>query len=78
MQNYPSIGCKLKIDLKKNLFLHCMIFSYGYDGIKEQTKTVYALSENEILYVIGSVCILYELDSKQQRFYTKHNNPITW
>ncbi len=55
-----------------------MIFSYGYDGIREQTKTVYTLSENEILYVIGSVCILYELDSKQQRFYTKHNNPITW
>jgi hypothetical protein len=47
---------------------------YGYDG----TKNIYALSEHEILYVINTVCILYEPHSKQQRFYTKHNNPITW
>ncbi|CAF3919790.1 unnamed protein product [Rotaria sp. Silwood2] len=50
---------------------------HGYDGTKEKTKTLYTLSENEILYVISSICILYEPDSKQQRFYTKHNNPIT-
>ncbi|CAM4924279.1 unnamed protein product [Rotaria socialis] len=51
---------------------------YGYDGAKEQTKTLYNLSDNEILYVINAVCILYEIDLKQQRFYTKHNNTINW
>jgi hypothetical protein len=55
-----------------------VICSHGYDGTNEKTKTLYTLPENEILYVIGSVCILYEVNSKQQRFYTKHNNPITW
>ncbi|CAF0869591.1 unnamed protein product [Rotaria sordida] len=50
---------------------------HGYDGTKETTKTLYTLSENEILYVINSICIIYEPNSKQQRFYTKHNNPIT-
>jgi hypothetical protein len=55
-----------------------MILSHGYDGTQEQTKTLYTLSDNEILYVIGAVCILYEPHSKQQRFYTKHKNPITW
>ncbi len=76
MQNYRSVGCKLIIYLKK--IFHLKMFSYGYDGTKEQTKTVYTLSDNEILYVIGSVCILYEPKSKQQRFYTEHTNPITW
>jgi len=77
MQNYPSIGCMLK---HANLFFFFIyiLFSHGYDGTKEPTKTLYALSEHEILYVIGSVCILYEPDLKQQRFYTKHTNPITW
>ena len=45
---------------------------------KNKRKNLYALSEHEILYVIGTVCILYEPNSKQQRFYTKHQNPITW
>ncbi|CAF1942420.1 unnamed protein product [Rotaria magnacalcarata] len=49
---------------------------YGYDGTKAQTKTLYNLSDNEILYVINAVCILYEIDLKQQRFYTEHNNAI--
>jgi hypothetical protein len=78
MRSYPSIGCKLKLSLKKIRFFHFGIFSHGYDGTKDQTKTIYTVSENEILYVIGSVCILYEPDTKQQRFYTKHNSPITW
>jgi hypothetical protein len=55
-----------------------VIFSHGYDGNKEQTKNLYSLAENEILYVIGSVCILYDSELKQQRFYTKHDNSITW
>ncbi|CAF0968280.1 unnamed protein product [Adineta steineri] len=50
---------------------------HGYDGTKEQTKNIYALAENEILYVIGSICVIYDPEVKQQRFYTKHNNPIT-
>ncbi|CAF4732660.1 unnamed protein product [Rotaria sp. Silwood1] len=50
---------------------------YGYAGNNERTKILYTISENEILYVINSICILFDPDSKQQRFYTKHNNPIT-
>lgn len=78
MPNFLSIECKLyeMIDSSKKKTL--VLFSYGYDGTKEQTKTVYPLSDNEILYVIGTVCILYEINSKEQRFYMKHNNPITW
>ena len=55
-----------------------MISSYGYDASKEQTRKLHSLSEHEILYVINSVCILFRTDSKEQRFYTKHQNPITW
>ncbi|CAF3461067.1 unnamed protein product [Rotaria sp. Silwood1] len=50
---------------------------HGYHGENELTKRLYTLPENEILYVIGSICILYESKLKQQRFYTKHNNTIT-
>ncbi|CAF0951427.1 unnamed protein product [Rotaria sordida] len=50
---------------------------HGYLGENELTKRLYTLPENEILYVIGSICILYESKLKQQRFYTKHNNLIT-
>jgi hypothetical protein len=58
--------------------LHPEIFSHGYDGTKEHTKTLHALSEHEILYVIGAICVIYDPEAKQQRFYTKHSNPITW
>ncbi|CAM4744928.1 unnamed protein product [Rotaria magnacalcarata] len=50
---------------------------HGYNGDNDLTKKLYTLPENEILYVIGSICILYESKLKQQRFYTKHNNSIT-
>jgi hypothetical protein len=54
------------------------VFSHGYNGENELTKKLYTLPENELLYVIGSICILYEPSLKQQRFYVKHTNPITW
>jgi hypothetical protein len=45
----------------------------------DQTKTLHSLvGENEVLYVIASVCVLYEPLLKQQRFYTKHTSAITW
>ena len=52
--------------------------SHGYNGENELTKNLYSLLEDEILYVIDSICILYEPKLKQQRFYTKHHNSITW
>ena len=60
MQNYQLIGCKSKKQNKIYIYIYqfWIIFRYGYDGNKEQTKTLYALSEHEILYVIGSVCII--------------------
>ncbi|CAF4219632.1 unnamed protein product [Rotaria socialis] len=50
---------------------------HGYNGDNDLTKKLYTLPENEILYVIGSICILYESKLKQQRFYTKHDDSIT-
>ena len=67
----------MKLSIRNNFF-HLGVFSHGYNGIKEQTKNLYTVSDNEILYVIGPVCIIYEPDAKQQRFYTKHINSITW
>ena len=76
MRNYRSMPCKLS---GSHLSLdYRVIFSYGYDATKEQTRKLYSLSEHEILYVMNTVCILYQTDTKQQRFYTKHQNPITW
>ncbi|CAF0804031.1 unnamed protein product [Adineta ricciae] len=50
---------------------------HGYDGTKDQTKILHALSDHEVLYIIGAVCVIYDPAAKQQRFYTKHTNPIT-
>ncbi len=53
-------------------------FSHGYNGENDLTKSLHTLPENEILYVIGPVCIIYEPNLKQQRFYIEHSYPITW
>ncbi|CAF0968199.1 unnamed protein product [Adineta ricciae] len=50
---------------------------HGYNGDNELTKKLYSLPENEILYVIDSICVVYEPNLKQQRFYTKHKHLIT-
>jgi len=69
----------LDVSIKiENILLILFLFSHGYNGENELTKTLYTLPENEILYVIGSICILYEPNLKQQRFYIQHNHPITW
>ena len=65
--------------LRWSIDLDVVVVSYGYDGMTDQTKTLHSLvGESEILYVIGSVCVLYEPLLKQQRFYTKHTSAITW
>ena len=53
-------------------------FSYGYDGSNAVNGTLHTLPENEILYVIDSICILYEPNLQQQRFYLEHLTTISW
>ncbi len=43
MKNLVLLDAKLSIN-----------WVYGYDGTREQTKAIYALSEHETLYVIRS------------------------
>ncbi|CAF0843157.1 unnamed protein product [Adineta steineri] len=69
-QQYPSKRAIDDVKLSIN-------WIHGYNGENELTKKLYTLPENEILYVIDSICILYETNLKQQRYYTKHNSSIT-
>lgn len=56
----------------------CLLFSHGYDGENDYSKTLHTLPNNEILYVIHCICIIYEPKLKQQRFYVEHQSSISW